>query len=96
MPDSKIHLFPTLALFLAPNHDFSPITIINLVIHYIANYNFSATAHTGSSKMAENRPHFLRPVAIPAVHPVYIYIVGVNTFKFFLMVISKRFKNQKI
>ena len=38
-------LFPTLAMFLAPNHDFSPITIIILAIHFIANSNFSATAH---------------------------------------------------
>ena len=51
MPDSKIQLswllFPTLALFLAPNHDSSPITIIILAILSIANYNFSATAHAG-------------------------------------------------
>ena len=48
MPDSKIHLvgsfFPTLVLFLAPNR-FSPISIIILAIHSIANYNFFATAH---------------------------------------------------
>ena len=29
----------------------------------------------GSEKMAENRPHFWRSVAIAAVHPVYIHIV---------------------
>ena len=40
-------IFPTLALFLAPNHDSSPITIIILAIHSIANYNSFATAHLG-------------------------------------------------
>ena len=43
MPDSKIKLFwllfPTLALFWAPNHDSSPITINILAIHLIAKYN---------------------------------------------------------
>ena len=76
MPDSKIQLFwllfPTLALFLAPNHDFhrslslswrsipSPIT------------TFLLLRMPRASKMADNRPHFLRSIAIAAVHPVYI------------------------
>ena len=48
MPDSKIQLFwllfPTLAQFLAPNHDFHR-SLSFLAIHFIANYNFSAIAH---------------------------------------------------
>ena len=79
MSGSKIHLFGSFFLlwrcFWLLNHDFSPITIIILAIHYIANYNFSATAHAGSSKIAENLPHFLRSVSILAVYPVYIFIV---------------------
>ena len=37
-------LVSTLVLFVTPNDDSSPITIIILAIHSIANYNFSATA----------------------------------------------------
>ena len=68
-------LFPALALFLAPNHNSSPITIIILAIHPSPIITLLLLRMPGSSKMAENRPHFLRSVAIAAVHPVYIYIV---------------------
>ena len=71
-------LFPTLALFLAPNHGSSPITIIILAIHSIANYNFFATAHARVSQKGGKLAHFLRSVAIAAVHPVYIYIVAMD------------------
>ena len=64
--------FPTLALFLAPNHDSSTITIIILAIHPSPNKNFLLLRMLGSIKMVENRPHFLRSVAIALVHPVYI------------------------
>ena len=89
MPDSKIQLFgllfPILALFLAPNHDTSPITIIILAIHSIANYNFSFTAHaTGIFQNGGKlSAPFLRSVAIPAVRPVYIYIVDTMSLYFF-------------
>ena len=62
MPDSKSHLFcllsPTLALFLAPNHDSSPIIIIILAIHSIANYNSFATAHAGIFQNGGNSAPF--------------------------------------
>ena len=55
--------FPTLALFLAPNHDSSTITIIILAIHPSPITIFSPTAHAQSIKIVENRPHKLRTVA---------------------------------
>ena len=73
MPDSKIHLFgllfPTLALFLAPNHDSSLITIIILAIHVIANYNFSATA----SKLLKIGPIFGDLLTLQQPSSLYIH-----------------------
>ena len=60
MPDSKIQifrlLFPTLELFLAPNHESSPITIIILAIHPSPIKIFLLLRMLSSTKRAENRP----------------------------------------
>ena len=81
MPDYKIHLFwllfPTLALFLAPNdnHDFHRSLSLSWRSILTPITTFLLLHMPGSFKMAENWLHFLRSVAIAAVHPVYIYIV---------------------
>ena len=77
MPDYKIHLFwllfPTLALFLAPNHDSSPITIIILAIHSLANYNFSATAHARIFKNGGKSAQFFE-IRCRCSNPSSLYI----------------------
>ena len=65
MPDSNIQLFwllfPTLALFLAPNYDSSPIAI--RYYHYLGDSFhrqlklFLLLRMPGSCQMAENLPH---------------------------------------
>ena len=79
IPDSKIQLFwllfPTLVLFLAPYHDFHRSLSLSWRSIQSPITTFLLLRMRESSKMAEIRPHFLRSVAIPSVHPVYICIV---------------------
>jgi len=79
MPDSKSQLFLApfsyFGAFLAPNHDFHR-SLINILAIRDPSYRqlqlFLLLRMPGSSKMAENWSHFLRSVAIRAVHPVHI------------------------
>ena len=80
MPDSKIQLFGSIFLL------WRCFWLLILILHRSLSLSWRSIPSPittllllrmrGFSKMAENRPHFLRSVAIPVVYPVYIYIVG--------------------
>ena len=78
MPDSKIHLFGS--FFLLWRCFWLPIPILHRSLSLSWRSipspitTFLLLRMRGSSKMAENLPHFMWSVTIPAVYPVYIYI----------------------